>query len=624
MLKIAPIRFIHRLHFKVALFVISSIVVIFGLFAVYQLFSYRQKLTAMKVESSELLCQTLTSCLEIAMLNSDLEAIQYSFEKASQNEDIGTVFLLNKGGEVRASSQPGMIGSVLTRQDPGCRECHSASGQSPLSETIKKQGEPFLRIVTPIENKVQCHSCHGDTARWNGVLVLDQSLDPVHAEFMANVKLAGIVATAAVLIMMFLFRWYIKRQIISRLEYLESLARRVTDNELPFDIELPGNDELSSLANSLNNMKNSLHLSLRAAEDHRSYLSHLLDNLIDGILIVTGQKKVAFINSSFVHVLGIDKNAVRSGDTLHFDRSPLNEFPHLLTIIEEAQASDVPIKQTLKFESSGVTPKYLEIHAGVLSLPPRRESETIVVVRDITSRVIIENQVYQSEKLATVGRLAAGIAHEINNPMASIMTCAEGLLKREPGNRNAREYLDIIKSSAQRCKMITQKLLDYSAAPTSSTNPVRLADVLQESVSLLRFEAQRQSVRIAVHPAAPHATVAGSKDSLVQVFVNLLLNGIQATKTGGEITVTMSESNGHVDVLVNDNGVGIDATHREKVFEPFFTTKPIGTGTGLGLSVSQAIVAKHGGTIALLESRKGFTSIRVSLPLIAADSVRCP
>ncbi len=118
------IRITYRLHFKIALFVILTIIVIFGLFSAYQIFTYRQKLTNMEIESSEELGRTLTSSLEIAMLNSDLPSIQYSLEEISRNENIVRVFLLNEKSVVKASSQEGMTGSRLSTKDVGCRNCH--------------------------------------------------------------------------------------------------------------------------------------------------------------------------------------------------------------------------------------------------------------------------------------------------------------------------------------------------------------------------------------------------------------------------------------------------------------------------------------------------------------------
>ena len=229
---------------------------------------------------------------------------------------------------------------------------------------------------------------------------------------------------------------------------------------------------------------------------------------------------------------------------------------------------------------------------------------------------MIENQVYQAEKLSTIGRLAAGLAHEINNPMASILTCAEGLLKSSDGDNNDhRGYLNIIRDSAKRCKVITQKLLDYSALSKSKKDDVDLVEVLEEAVSLLQIEADNKNVKIESARPANAPIVAGSRDSLIQVFVNLILNGIQAVGTNGDINIDMQFENGFVNVIVEDNGSGIDDDDMTRVFDPFFTTKPVGIGTGLGLSVSQGIIKQHGGKIEIVRRMEGLTSFMVTLPL---------
>ena len=234
------VYYTHRLHFKIALFVILTIIVIFGLFSTYQIFSYWQKLTQMEIESSEELGRTLTSSLEIAMLNSDLQSIQYSIGEISRNENIVRVFLLNMKGVVKASSQDEMIGSRLSMQDIGCKDCHRSDTDSPSSKAISLEAEDVLRVVIPIKNKPKCYSCHSRADNLNGVLVLDRSLHSIKAEIISNLKLTSGIALLSVLIMMLLFRWYIKRQVINRVVYLESLARRVAGNELDIDIELKG------------------------------------------------------------------------------------------------------------------------------------------------------------------------------------------------------------------------------------------------------------------------------------------------------------------------------------------------------------------------------------------------
>jgi PAS domain S-box-containing protein len=610
------VKITQRLHFKIALFVIITIIIIFGLFSIYQIYSYRQKLTDMEIESSEELGRTLTSSLEIAMVNSDIQSIQYSFNEISMGENVIRVFLLNMNGVVKASSQQEMIGTQLNREDEGCRNCHGMDNAFPTSANTSLMTDDILRVVTAVENKPACYSCHGSEARLNGLLILDRSLQPVKSEILSNLKLAGGIALLSVLIMMFLFRWYIKRQVLNRIVYLETLARKVVGDELDVDIELGGSDELASLARSFDNMKNGLKLSMREIENHRSYLAYLLDNLIDGILIIEEPGRAAYINKSFNDILGLDNDSLGVGDRVEFEMEHLKRFSDFGRLIDSVEKQNTTIIETLKFRTSGDGEKYLEIHAGKLMLPPQLKPEIIMVVRDITARVIMENQVYQAEKLSTIGRLAAGLAHEINNPMASILTCAEGLLKADARKvDDSSKYLKIIRESARRCKMITQKLLDYSSLSKMKKESVDLDVVLREAVSLLQFEADNMKVKINITKPAEIPSITGNKDSLIQVFVNLILNGIQSVGLEGSVNIVVGLDGDCINISVQDDGPGISEENSNRIFDPFFTTKPVGIGTGLGLSVSQGIAKQHGGSIELINNTPGLTTFLVSLPL---------
>lgn len=611
-----PIRIFNRLHFKMAAFVITTILVILGLFLAYQLYWYRRQLHHLEMDSSGALCQTLTSSLEIAMLNKDTPAIQHSFEMVAGQAHIVRVFLMDTAGTVRASSSRSMIGMRLERTGEGCRTCHTGSSNMQLAAITTTNDEELLRVVAPVVNKPECHVCHGTAPRYNGLLVMDRSLAPIRAEILANLQLAGVAAAISGLLLMILFRWYFRRNVIDRVVYLESLARRVAANELAVDIHLAGKDELASLARSVSNMRASLKSSIDQIGNHHVYLRNLIENLLDGILIVDEDGRVASANRAVSEILGVDAQCRRTGALLDFRQPTLARLDQIGAMIGAARQSDHPVKEIVVLRTPGHEDKHVEIQAGRLVLPPWLRPEVIVVIRDVTTRITAENQVYQSERLATVGRLAAGIAHEINNPMASILTCSEGLLRVQSGDdAGRREYLQVIKNSAQRCRLITQKLLDYSAASAPTMEPVNIVEVLQESVSLLQFEAGKKKLGLTVTKSGSIPLIDGSKDSLVQVFVNLILNSIQAVDTGGKIVVATDPTPDAVIVSVTDDGPGIGEASLPRIFEPFYTTKPVGMGTGLGLSVSQGIVKNHGGSIEVTDNRKGRTCFRVSLPI---------
>ncbi|MFQ6008801.1 MAG: PAS domain-containing sensor histidine kinase, partial [Candidatus Zixiibacteriota bacterium] len=454
----------------------------------------------------------------------------------------------------------------------------------------------------------------------NGLLVLDRTLQPIRAEFYSSIKRAALVATLSILVMMLLFRWYIRKQVISRVAYLESLARRVVNNELDLDIKLSGTDELASLARSFNNMKGSLRLSIQEIERHRNYLTNLLNNLIDAILIIDDSNKVVFANKSLTTVLGPVFQSCQPGDKVDQLLQLSDQLTPIKKLIQQVRQQKEAAKGVVRLQLKSGTEKYLEVHVGHLVLPPQRKPEIIIVFRDITTVISFEKQMYQSEKLATLGRLAAGLAHEINNPMASILTCAEGLLKSGPnGSAEQREYLQIIKNSAQRCKMITQKLLDFSAGSNLRKELVDPLEVVKEAVSLLQFEASKRKVTVSIHCEKSIPTISGSRDALVQVFVNLILNSLQAIDDRGKVDIVMQADKSSVDITVKDNGIGISQDNLNHIFEPFFTTKT--AGTGLGLSVSQGIIKQHHGQITIVESRPGRTSIKVTIPIAMSSQV---
>jgi signal transduction histidine kinase len=508
-----------------------------------------------------------------------------------------------------------MLGAVLDVSDEGCAVCHNqeAGGNLPMAANLKS--EEVMRIVAPIPNKPECHSCHDPDQELNGLMALDRSLGPARAAFRTGLVEAVIVVGIFILVMMFLFRWYFRKHVINRVSYLESLARRIINDELDLGITISGEDELASLAESFDNMKQALKNSIDRIQEHHGYLHDLLNNLTDGILIVDDKDRVVFLNDSFWEVLNLKHPRIKEGTAVGQFLKERAELLHIRKLIGDARQFRSPTNKLVQLTLDDSEEQQLEIHAGPLHIQTDNRPEVIIVVKDVTNVITLEKQISHSERLATVGRLAAGVAHEINNPMASILACAQGLLKRnETEPDGTREYLKIITSSAQRCKMATQKLLDYSATSDLRRETVSIASIVNEVVDLLQFEASTKKVSLNVVSAGSLPLILGSRDSLLQVFMNLVVNGIQAIDKGGEVDIRLGIDDSSVIVEVNDNGCGMTQEVRSRAFDPFYTTKPVGMGTGLGLSVSQGIVKQHNGKIEIVESRGERTCVRVLLP----------
>lgn len=237
-----------------------------------------------------------------------------------------------------------------------------------------------------------------------------------------------------------------------------------------------------------------------------------------------------------------------------------------------------------------------------------------------------QNKLLQSEKQASVGRLAAGVAHEINNPLTGVLTYSHMLLRRKDLNDDVRADLQTIVNSTERVRKIVKGLLDFSRQTELDREPTDVNKAVGFTILLMKNQALVKGVSIKFSPAKSPAVLTLDRSQFQSVLINLILNALDATEAEGNITVStgisLSEAGpGHkgVEIVISDTGSGIPAEDLDKLFDPFFTTKDVGQGTGLGLSVSLGIIQRHGGTIRVQsEVGKGSTFI-IWLPIEEQD-----
>jgi two-component system NtrC family sensor kinase len=249
-------------------------------------------------------------------------------------------------------------------------------------------------------------------------------------------------------------------------------------------------------------------------------------------------------------------------------------------------------------------------------------SHVITIGEDVTERRASEQRILQSEKLAAVGQLAAGVMHEINNPLATIGACVAAIEPRlgDPADAGVREYLEIIDTEVQRCTRIVDQLLDFSRPRKEQTprRPTGLNALVEQTLLLLKHHARfkRLTVDRGLAEGLPPVVVDGER--LVQAFMAIMLNAADAMEKGGTLVVRTGRNPQRPDEVFaefEDSGAGIASADLDKIFEPFYTTKPPGRGTGLGLTICYGIVEEQGGRI-VVRSEPGLGSaFRVLLPV---------
>ncbi|MBM4271588.1 MAG: hypothetical protein FJ139_05445 [Deltaproteobacteria bacterium] len=224
-------------------------------------------------------------------------------------------------------------------------------------------------------------------------------------------------------------------------------------------------------------------------------------------------------------------------------------------------------------------------------------------------------QLARTEKLTALGEMAAGVAHEINNPMGGILLYSSLILEDIPEDSPVRGNVQKIIYQTNRCRGIVQNLLDFARTPTGDMLPLQINNVIMTSLNLVKDQSMFHGIEIETQLDEKLPEVVGDRSRLEEVFLNLYINAADAMKGKGKLTIkTMPGANHSVKILVSDTGKGIDKEHLAHIFEPFFTTKAPGQGTGLGLSITYGIISKHNGVIdAESEPGKGTTFI-ISLP----------
>ena len=353
----------------------------------------------------------------------------------------------------------------------------------------------------------------------------------------------------------------------------------------------------------------------RELRQAKSFLENVIRSSVDGIVVVDINGNILYFNEGAERILGYTANEVightkifqkfyepaQAREVMHRMRS--NEYgpPGKLTttrlIFRSKTGEEIPVN----FSAAIIKEGDREIGSvGIFS--DRRENVRIRKELDEAKR-----QLWQTEKIASLGRLAAAVAHEINNPLAGILIYAEMLLRDISENQQWREDLEEIRNQTLRCKQIVTRLLEFSRMPLGQRISFNLNGVVNTCVEFLCHQAMFHDIDFEFHLENDLPEVVGDPSQIQQVLTNIIINAANAMQGKGKLTITSGFSNEMREVVLTfkDTGPGIPDTIIDKIFEPFFTTKAQGEGTGLGLSVCYGIVQQHGGNLEAQNAPEG-------------------
>src|SRR6266581_4143738 len=355
-------------------------------------------------------------------------------------------------------------------------------------------------------------------------------------------------------------------------------------------------------------------------EAQRSFAAQIIDSLPVGLYVIDrGYRIRAWNRKREAGTQGVSREDAMGREI--FD--VLDRQPRELLKREFDRVFDSGEIQQVEMES-GASGEVR--HYRITKIPMRQDggtiSHVITIGEDITEWHEAQHRLAETEKLAAVGQLAAGVMHEINNPLATILACSEALALRSadlapPDRHGYDEYLKIIDTEVQRCRRIVESLLDFSRPKSRDKREVDVNDVVEHTLFLLKHHARFKRLTVVRQLAPGLPAVLADQERLIQSFMALMLNALDAMDSRGTLTVKSGKNPERGDEILLefiDTGTGIKGEDLPKIFEPFFTTKPQGRGTGLGLSICYGIVAEHRGRIEV-ESQVGVGSnFKVYLP----------
>jgi two-component system sensor histidine kinase AtoS len=344
----------------------------------------------------------------------------------------------------------------------------------------------------------------------------------------------------------------------------------------------------------------------------KHYNESIIKNLPVGAIILDDRNRLYLMNSPAMKALGLEKSPRENANvTEFFQGRDLQESDDIIGCIERQEEG-----------------QWEEVKCGadktlrIGTFPFREEGDvlgTIVLLEDISKAQLLNEYLRRAEKIASTAELAAGIAHEINNPLGIVLNYTNIIKRKALMNKDGLEKVTIIESELLRIKEIIANLLSFSRIENSEMSPVDIDEVIRGVVVLINHKIREKEIALTWAPGIIRPIVRGNANRLKQVFLNILLNAIEAVPRKGkiEIRVGIDIKGAMTEIRFSDNGCGIPDEIKDRIFDPFFSTKLESKNTGLGLSISQHIIETHNGVIEL--SRNGRTEFIVRLPCVTSS-----
>ena len=616
---------------------VSAIAILaIGVYAKVNINNQRNQLIHQVIQSTNLVSDTIKRTMRYDMLKYQPERLHRAIDSIGGQEGIDKVRIFNYLGQIIYSSDRKEMGAMVDKSSEQCYACHArekpferltTSARSRIFETVA--GHRVLGMINPIYNEADCYSAtchvHPQEQKVLGVLDIDVSLKDVDRMIVSSKKKIILFAAVAIVGISLTIGLFIQRFVSRPVKHLLRGTERVAAGDLSTPLEIASANEIGILARSFDQMTQRLQDSeqdLKASEE--KYRS-LFENDPNPIFV--------FDRSSFQI---IDAN-IRATEKYGYSKEELLK----MSFRDLGDPEDAEKIKSLVVEACISLPKVRHrkkdgsiMHVDIHSCPRVHLGEDVIIanIADISDSIQAEAQLIQASKMATLGEMSAGVAHELNQPLNAIRIGSDLLKKMvergetlEPDltGKVSRE----IGAQVLRAASIINHLREFGRkSEPDEVEKVNINKPITEVFTVLGQQLKLKQIKVNLDLDESLPPVYGVSNRLEQVFINLVMNARDAIEEmlekgskkerEGLLSIRTYEEKGMVVAVVRDNGIGMPERIKEKIFEPFFTTKEVGRGTGLGLSISYGIVKDYEGTIEVESMPGSGTIFKITFPAV--------
>lgn len=589
---------------------------------------YQSKLQTERANASMQINLLLQASLENAMLKRDIPGLRGILKRLGHQANIQRAMIINPQRRIRFSSDQSLLNkSISLRELIGCKNCETNLATFNRSSTkfaITIEGQNVLRTVNPIHNKKPCTVCHGDLTKnpINGLLIVDYDASGIRTQALHGALTMSGAGAMVMAIALAATWWFLKRAVVTPVKLLTKASQELRLGNLNSTVSLRSKDELYELGKGFNSMAKRLGQSLEELSAHERYLQSIVDAVPDGIRVIDANYRITLANEAYCRQHKREMTEVLGQFCYAQSHGRDSPCPDTLMTcpLRRVTQTDRSVKVVHHHYKSDGRMFQAEVIAAPLKINRDGATQASIVeaIRDLEQQA----SVTQEQRLAELGQLAAGVAHEIHNPLASVRLALQALLRqtdRKNFRQEVKNYIGQVEGEIDKCIEVNKRLLNLASPPSKHTQIVPLDIIIPEVLSLLKFEAEKQNANVALD-LDRDLRVLATDSEMRMLTLNIVQNAFHAMPEGGKLLITGRKHDGEIIITFEDSGVGIDSDELAQIFDPFFSRRAdIKGGTGLGLTICKTIVDRHQGHIEVVSAINLGTRFLIRFP--AADSV---